>query len=148
MVDIFSSPPFYTRHVQLPTAEYSTPAYILNNPRFYPYFKNALGALDGTHIRCAPPALQHAFFRNRKGFLSQNCLFACGFDLRFVYSLCGWEGSATDARVYEAAHHTDLHIPAERYYLADAGYPSCHQLMVPYRKVQHHLAEWGCAKLR
>ena len=148
MVNIFSSPPFYTQHVQLPTAEECIPAHIRNNPKFYPFFKDALGALDGSHIQCAPPASHRALYRNRKGFLSQNCLFACDFNLKFVYSLCGWEGSATDARVYEAACAVDLHIPNGKYYLADAGYPSCSQVMIPYGKVRYHLAEWGRAKLR
>ena len=148
MVHIFATPPFYSQYVQLPTAEHGIPHQILNNPKFYPFFKDALGALDGSHIQSAPPSADRASSRNRKGFISQNCLFACDFDLNFVYSLCGWEGSATDARVYEAARAVDLHIPNGRYYLADAGYPSCNQLMIPYRRVRYHLAEWGRARIR
>jgi hypothetical protein len=121
---------------------------IRGSSKFWPYFKDALGAIDGSHIHSAPPSASRASYRNRKGFVSQNCLFICSFDLEFVYAYTGWEGSATDARVYEAARSLDLVIPEGKYYLADAGFPSCNQLLVPYRGVRYHLAEWGRAALR
>ena len=148
MLTIFSSPPFYTTYVHLPTANSPTPIKICNNPKFWPFFKDALGALDGSHIHSAPPASERAFSRNRKGFVSQNCLFACDFSLLFVYTLTGWEGSATDARIYEDVYTHDFHIPAGKYYLANAGFPLCDQLLVPYRGVCYHLAEWGHIKTR
>jgi hypothetical protein len=80
--------------------------------------------------------------------MSQNCLFRCSFDLTFVYALTGWEGSATDAYVYEDARSTDLNIPEGRYYLGDAGYPLSSKLLIPYHGVWYHLAEWGCASVR
>lgn len=148
MLGIFSSAPFYTTYVQLPTAHSPMAPEIQSNPKFWPFFKDALGAIDGSHIHCAPPANDRSYHRNRKGFCSQNCLFACNFSLKFVYSLTGWEGSATDARVFEDAHQHDLQIPATKYYLADAGFPLCAQLLVPYRGVRYHLAEWGRANVR
>jgi hypothetical protein len=148
MLLIFSSPPFYTRHVYLPTAEDAPSPRIRNSPKFWPYFKDAIGALDGSHIHSAPPASERFAHRNRKGFISQNCLFGCSFDLLFVYSLTGWEGSATDARVYEDARSSDLEIPEGKYYLADGGYPSNDELLVPYRRIRYHLAEWGRASVR
>jgi hypothetical protein len=42
-------------------------------------------------------------YRNRKGTLSQNILAVCNFEMRFVYILAGWEGSAHDARVLQDA---------------------------------------------
>ena len=68
--------------------------------------------------------------------------------MRFTYTLTGWEGSATDARVYDDAITSDLHIPKGKYLLADAGYPLRHELLVPYRGVQYHLAEWGRANVQ
>ena len=94
MVIIFSSPPFYTNHVSLPTGAEPISPQICNNPKFWPYFKNAIGAIDGSHIPCAPPANHRPFFCNHKGFISMNCLFACNFALKFIYALTGWEGSA------------------------------------------------------
>jgi DDE superfamily endonuclease len=148
MTTIFSSPPFYVKYVHLPTANSGVPPEIRSNPKFWPFFKDCLGAIDGSHIHSAPPAVERASRRNRKGFLSQNCLFICSFSLWFLYVLTGWEGSATDARVYEDARAHDLHIPSGRYYLADAGFPQCPELLVPYRGVRYHLAEWGRASVR
>ena len=135
-------------YVHLPTAQNLIPPKILHNPKFFPFFKDCLGALDGSHIHSVPPSYERHASRNRKGFVSQNCLFACSFDLTFVYALTGWEGSATDARIYEDARTTDLIIPEGKYYLADAGYPLSDQLLVPYRGVRYHLAEWGRANVR
>lgn len=148
ILSIFSSPPFYTKYVQLPKAGYQIPRRIRRNPKLWPYFKDALGAIDGSHIHCAPPSIDRSFYRNRKGFISQNCLFACSFSLLFIYSLCGWEGSASDARIWDDARSRDLIVPEGRYYLADAGFPSCKELLIPYKAVRYHLAEWGRANVR
>lgn len=147
MLAAFSSPPFFTTFVRLPKADDPVPPEIANNPKFYPYFANALGALDGTHIACSPPALERDRSRNRKGFLSHNCLVVVSFDLQIRYVLCGWEGSAADVTVYNDARNTDFPIPEGKYYLADAGYPSSDELLVPYRGVRYHLAEWQRADL-
>jgi hypothetical protein len=119
-----------------------------NDPRYWPFFQDAVGALDESHIHASPPAFQCTVYHNCKGFISQNCLFACDFDLKFVYSLTGWEGSANDSCIYEDAHVHDFHIPHQKYYLADAGFPLCTELLVPYRGVHYHLAEWGHANTR
>jgi hypothetical protein len=42
-------------------------------------------------------------YRNRKGTLSQNILAVCDFNMRFVYILARWEGSAHDAQVLSDA---------------------------------------------
>jgi DDE superfamily endonuclease len=148
MLSIFSSPPFYTKYIQLPKAGYRLPRHFHHNPKLYPYFKDALGAIDGSHIHCAPPSIERVFYRNRKGFISQNCFFACSFSLHFVYSLCGWEGSATDSRIWEDAYLKGFVVPEGRYYLADAGFLSCKELLILYKAVRYHLAEWGRANVR
>jgi hypothetical protein len=129
----------------LPDAASPTPLEITQNPKFYPYFADAIGAIDGTHIACHPSSEERHAARNRKGTLTQNCLAACSFDMSFLYMLSGWEGSAADARIYHDARTTDLAIPASKYYLADAGFASCNELLVPYRGVRYHLSEWGRA---
>ncbi|KAH7915775.1 hypothetical protein BJ138DRAFT_986109, partial [Hygrophoropsis aurantiaca] len=65
MTVLFSSPPFYTRHVEFPTGEI-IPREILRNPKFWPFFCNAIGAIDGSHIPIAPPSQIRANYRNRK----------------------------------------------------------------------------------
>lgn len=148
MLFIFSSPPFYSKYVQLPVASDPIPSQLRDNSKFWPFFQDAIGAIDGSHIPCSCPARERANFRNRKGFISQNCLFACSLDFKFIYSYTGWEGSATDARIFEAAQTNGLVIPAGKYLLADAGFPLRDGLLTPYRGVRYHLAEWGRAKLR
>jgi hypothetical protein len=80
MLCIFSSHPFYPKYVCLPTADNPVLPTIHENLKFWPYFKDALGTLDGCHIRSSPPLNEHAASRNCKGFLSQNCLFGCSFE--------------------------------------------------------------------
>ncbi|KAH9970718.1 hypothetical protein BGW80DRAFT_1153701, partial [Lactifluus volemus] len=61
-----SSPPFYTKYVYLPSATSPTPDEIKDNPKFYPFFYGALGAMDGTHVNCCPSLLERQTARNRK----------------------------------------------------------------------------------
>ena len=55
MLLIFSSNPFYSQFVSLPDANTPLSCEIRNNNKFWPYFKNALGALDGGHFASSPP---------------------------------------------------------------------------------------------
>lgn len=88
------------------------------------------------------PANEHARYRNRKGFLSQNVLAACDFDLNFVYVLPGWEGSAHDGRVLaDAQAHQGFDTVAGKYWLGDAGYGNSEFILAPYRGVRYHLKE-------
>jgi hypothetical protein len=63
---------------------------------------------------------------------SHKCLIACGFDLRALYVLSRWEGSAADAILYHDVHCSDLRIPPCKFYLADAGFGACDKLLIPY----------------
>lgn len=148
MVHIFSTPPFYANYIKQITPHDPPASYLRQNTKFWPYFEHVLGAIDGSHIHLSAPSFLHDSCRNRKGFLSQNCLFVCSFDFLFSYAVTGWEGSAADARVYEDAVNSDLNIPDGWYLLADAGFPHCARLLVPYRGIRYHLAEWGRANTR
>lgn len=66
----------------------------------------------------------------------------------FIYLFVGWEGSAADSFLFEKARATSFAVPEGCYYLADAGFPSCDVLLVPYRGVRYHLREWGAAQQR
>ena len=148
MVKIFASDPFYSNYVSFASSTISTHPKIINNFRFWPYFKDAVGAINGSHIPASPPQRDRAIYHNRKGFMSQNCLFACDFGMKSTYVLTGWEGSATDARIFQDACTSSLNIPAGKYFLADAGFPSTPGALVPYRSTRYHLAEWRKASLR
>ncbi|KIM51183.1 hypothetical protein SCLCIDRAFT_91358, partial [Scleroderma citrinum Foug A] len=66
MLVIFSSPSIYTKYVQLPHANELVHPSIRDNPKYYPFFKDAIGAIDRTHIACTPAAAERDTARNRK----------------------------------------------------------------------------------
>ena len=148
MLGAFLSTTIYTKYVKLPRSDDPVPTRILGDPTVYPYFKDAIGAIDGTHIACTPSLAERDATHNRKGFHSQDCLVACDFNLEFMYVLSGWEGSVADASVYHDTHMTDFTIPNGKYYLVDAGYPICPQLLVSYHGTQYHLPEWDRARMK
>src|SRR6266540_6344307 len=135
MTTIFSSQPFYGQHVQHSTANDPISSKICNNTKLWPFFQECLGAINGSHIHLSPSVALQSLYWNRKGFLSQNCLFICDFDMLFTYILTGWEGSATDAHVWTNALVKGFSVPEGFYYLADAGYPYCKELLVPFHGV-------------
>ncbi|WVZ77855.1 hypothetical protein U9M48_025668, partial [Paspalum notatum var. saurae] len=120
------------------------PAKIRNNQRFYPFFEDCIGAIDGTHIPCKVPATMADRFRGRKPFTTQNVLVAVDFDLMFTYISAGWEGSAHDSTVlrHSLDHPNGLRVPEGKYYRADAGYAAMPGFLPPYRQVRYHLREW------
>ena len=137
MARIFSTCPFYMQYVCEFTP--SSPHHIWNNLKLWPFFKGMVGAIDGSHININCPVSMRDACHNRKGFLLQNCLFACSFDMLFTYALCGWEGSTSDARLWENAK--GLRLPEGCFLLADTGFPHCEKLLVPYRGGWYHLSE-------
>lgn len=147
-MNALTSPAFYKKYVKLPNADTPLSNEIRNNPKQYPFFKDCQGSIDGTHLDSFVPAEDVARYRNRKGRLSQNVLAACSQDMQFTYILSGWEGSAADGNVWDDARRTDLTVPEGKYFLADAGFPTCDALLVPYRGKRYHLREWGQANQR
>ncbi|XP_047178658.1 putative nuclease HARBI1 [Vigna umbellata] len=103
--------------------------YVLNNNRFYPYFKDCLGAIDRTHVRVRVARTDAPRFRGRKDWPTQNVLAVCDFDMKFTYVLAGWEGTTSDSRILKNVLDRDdpLVIP---------------QVLTPYRGVRYHLKEF------
>lgn len=79
-----------------PSDDHSVPLAprIRNDPKFFPFFKDCVGAMDGSLLPLSVPASEAAAHRCRKGFLAQNIFASCDFDLTFQYILAGWKGSA------------------------------------------------------
>jgi phage regulator Rha-like protein len=121
-----------------------TPSRITNDRRYQKYFKNCIGALDGTHVHAVVygDAAEQKKFRNRKGWISQNVLGVCNFDLTFSYVLAGWSGAAHDAKVLQDAWTKGLECPDGKYYIADAGYGLSEHILVPFRGTRYHLNDW------
>ncbi|THU90175.1 hypothetical protein K435DRAFT_602516, partial [Dendrothele bispora CBS 962.96] len=66
ILDALSSPGFYNKHVCLPTVDAPVPIEISANRKWFPFFKDVLGAIDGTHINCCPSAAERQAARDRK----------------------------------------------------------------------------------
>lgn len=65
--------------------------------------KNCVGAVDSIHFPVTVGVDEQGPFRNKNGFLSQNVLAACSFDMKFHYILAGWEGSAPEMQLLDSA---------------------------------------------
>ncbi|XP_071674302.1 uncharacterized protein [Lolium perenne] len=70
-------------------ASMNTPTNIKNSYRLFPYFRDCIGAIDGTHVTTKVPRSMSAAFRRRKHYTIQNVLAAVDFDMRFTYVLAG-----------------------------------------------------------
>ncbi|KAK2643782.1 hypothetical protein Ddye_018977 [Dipteronia dyeriana] len=105
------------------------------------WFKGCLGALDETYIEMTVPESDKPRYRTRKGHIATNVLGVCTRELKFVYVLSGWEGSATDSRVLRDAitRHNGLNIPFGNYYLADTGYTNGQGFLAPYRGTRMYM---------
>ncbi|CAH9078080.1 unnamed protein product [Cuscuta epithymum] len=123
----------------------SVPHVIRESTRFYPHFKDCIGAIDGTHIPAIVPGREVNSYRNRHGTISQNVLAACNFDLQFIYVLSGWEGSAHDSKVLNDAisRPNGLKVPPGKYYLGDCGFANRCQFLAPFRGTRYHLKDFG-----
>ncbi|XP_042479282.1 putative nuclease HARBI1 [Macadamia integrifolia] len=79
--------------------------------------------------------------------ITQNIMCACSFDMRFTFVYAGWEGSAHDARVLDAARTNDNlgfpHPPSGKYYIVDSGYASQLGYLVPFRGQRYPLQDYG-----
>lgn len=136
----------HQHYVVLPSKDRPLDARIQSSRKYYPYFKDVAGALDGTHIYAFLPSAQATPYRNRKNTLTQNVLGVCTLDLQFCFVYPGWEGSAHDTRVVEDAQERGgFHTPEGKYWLADAGYPNKYPFLVPYRGTRYHLREQALA---
>lgn len=71
--------------------------------RFWPHFKGAIGAIDGSHVQVVVPVDEVVSHTNRHGYTSQNVLAICDFDMRFTFAVTGWPGSAHDTRILNHA---------------------------------------------
>ncbi|KIJ33470.1 hypothetical protein M422DRAFT_264575 [Sphaerobolus stellatus SS14] len=132
----------YNTYIKFPDSSSPVPEFIKDNKKYFPFLKDVLGAIDGRHLLVRPPADQRARYRDRKEQTSQNLLATCTLDMLFCHVLSGWEGSASDSAIFADARKHDFKVPPGKYFLGDAGFPSCRELLVPYRGVRYHLREW------
>ncbi|XP_021827275.1 uncharacterized protein LOC110767919 [Prunus avium] len=103
----------------------AVPPKIRESTKFYPFFKDCIKAIDGTHIPAMVRGRDVSSYRNRHGKISQNVLAACNIDLEFMYVLSGWEGSTHNSKLLSDAlsRRNGLKVPQGKYFLVDCGFP-------------------------
>ncbi|KAH1113475.1 hypothetical protein J1N35_006853 [Gossypium stocksii] len=122
------------------------PNHIRHDTRYWPHFKDCIGAIDGTHIKaCISPSCQIPYI-GRKGEPTQNIMAVCDFNMCFIFAFPGWEGTAHDSRIFlQALRKQQLkfpHPPPGKYYLVDSGYPQMAGFLGPYRGERYHLPDF------
>ncbi|KAK5839856.1 hypothetical protein PVK06_008700 [Gossypium arboreum] len=122
------------------------PNHIRHDTRYWPHFKDCIGAIDGTHIKaCISPSCQIPYI-GRKGEPTQNIMAVCDFNMCFIFAFPGWEGTAHDSRILlQALRKQQLkfpHPPPGKYYLVDSGYPQMAGFLGPYRGERYHLPDF------
>ncbi|XP_043698620.1 putative nuclease HARBI1 [Telopea speciosissima] len=133
----------FSREMVQPPSFEETPLQIKSNQKYYPFFANCIGAIDGTHISASIPlAKQVPYISSRKNKVTQNVCAACSFDMCFTFIWAGWEGSAHDNRIlWEAINTPRLkfpHPPPGKHYLVDSEYTHMPGYMAPFKNVQYH----------
>ncbi|XP_059638654.1 protein ALP1-like [Cornus florida] len=128
------------------------PLEIQHNEKYFPFFQNCIGAIDGTHIHANVPASSQIPYRERKSDTTQNVMAICSFDMKFTYVVAGWEGSANDSRVLlETIFDPTMNFslpPEGKYYLVDSGYTNMRYFLAPYRGERYHLQEYRGRRIR
>ncbi|WVZ65112.1 hypothetical protein U9M48_014530, partial [Paspalum notatum var. saurae] len=128
----------------------------LQEARFWPHFKDCIGAIDGTHVPVTVPAIEQPKYIGRHGYPSQNVMAVCDFDMRFTFvfmtpAYCWTRCSHTRNNFLKEQfpHPPDgkisvgLQIVYERkYYLVDSGYPNRKGFLAPYKGQRYHISEW------
>ncbi|CAN6353337.1 unnamed protein product [Urochloa humidicola] len=121
--------------------QFSTVHPVLENPLFWPYFNDCIGAIDGTHVPVVVPKSKVVAHMCRHKYTSQNVLAICDFDMRFTFVLAGWPGSVHDMTVFKDATlryaHKFPHPPPGKFYCVDAGYPNRPGYLSPYRGTKY-----------
>ncbi|KAL5749108.1 hypothetical protein ACOSP7_023711 [Xanthoceras sorbifolium] len=85
--------------------------YIRSNRKYWPYFKDCIGAIDGTHVRVSLPVDEQIPYIGRKGIPTQNIMAICGFDMFFTFVWPRWEVIAHDTHFLKALRNTELKFP-------------------------------------
>jgi hypothetical protein len=139
----------------------------IKEERFWPYFQGAIGAIDGSHVPVVVPADEVLNYTCRHGYTSQNVLAICDFDLRFIFVVAGWPGSAHDTRILNHAltNFPSFLVPPKgiyvlfhsifiwifcfanffdigNYYLVDSGYPNRQGYLAPFKGSTYHILEF------
>ncbi|XP_021720019.1 uncharacterized protein LOC110687706 [Chenopodium quinoa] len=78
----------------------NTPPEVQENSLYWPFLKDCVGALDGTHISAVVSDGDGHPFRGCKGTKTWNVLASCSFNRLFTFVNVGYQGSARDITVW------------------------------------------------
>ena len=70
---------------------------IKQDTRYWSYFKDCIGATDGTHVQVVAPKGRHIPYIGQKSNTTQNIMAICDFNMYFTFVWVGWEGATHDA---------------------------------------------------
>ncbi|KAL0550168.1 hypothetical protein IC582_014671 [Cucumis melo] len=122
------------------------PMKIVSNSKYYPFFKDCIGAIDGTHVAASIPQNEQIPFRGRKTNTTWNIMCVYSFDMLVIYVMFGWEGLANDSRILlECIKNPENKFPMpkrDQYYLIDLGYSNMPGLLAPFRGQGYHLRDF------
>ncbi|XP_026384386.1 uncharacterized protein LOC113279968 [Papaver somniferum] len=138
--------------IRSPNFDVIHPYIMSRRDKYYPWFKDCVGAIDGTHISASVPSgASQIPYRGRNTLPTQNVMCVCDFDMCFTYVLAGWEGTANDARIFmEAVSDPQSkfpHPPTGKYYVVDSGYSNMLGYLAPYRGQRYHLNDYPGTRL-
>ncbi|XP_048628845.1 putative nuclease HARBI1 [Brassica napus] len=117
-----------------------------NDDRYWPHFRDCVGALDGTHVPVRPPSHNAEAYKGRKQDPTMNVLSICNFDMKFIYAYLGVPGRAHDTKVLTHCARNEAsfpHPPPGKYYLVDSGYPTRTGYLGPHRSMRYHLGQFA-----
>uniref|UniRef100_A0A803LM93 DDE Tnp4 domain-containing protein n=1 Tax=Chenopodium quinoa TaxID=63459 RepID=A0A803LM93_CHEQI len=113
-----------------------TPPEIQNNNKLWPFFKDCVGAIDGTLIHAVVADAMGKAHRDRKGDKSWNVMAVCSHNMLFTHINLGYEGSAHDSSVWKRSlGETRMgfpHPPPGKYYVVDSAYPNTLGYLSPH----------------
>ncbi|XP_021765928.1 uncharacterized protein LOC110730433 [Chenopodium quinoa] len=119
------------------------PLEVQENSLYWPFFKDCVGALDGTHISAVVSDGDGQPFRGRKGTKTWNVLASCSFNRLFTFVNVGYQGSAHDITVWRNCL-TDPKFEFPHPPLVDSGYPNTLGYLSPIKDKQtrYHMPEF------
>jgi hypothetical protein len=131
---------------------FSTDHAKVQEAHFWSYFKGAIGAIDGSHVRVSVVVEEVVNHTCRHGYTSHNVLVVCDFDMRFTFVVASWPGSAHDTRI---PNHALTNFGDEfskshpsKYSLVDYGYPNRIGYHAPFKGSTHHIPEFCLQRQR
>lgn len=99
-------------------------------------FPNAVGAIDGTHIKIKRPNTDWEQYFTRKKEYAIQCQAIVDTNGLFVDCITGYTGAAADARVFALSPISSKgssYIPTDHFILGDSAYPNKSWLLVPFK---------------